>query len=324
MRTSVRRAMAWFAALSLALPLAACSGEGEQGEPRKNVALIVRMKHGDYWKTVKQGAESAAREFDLNLNFYAPDYEEDVNGQIRLFEQALQDGVDAVVLAPSDDAALSEQIERAARMNVPVIAIDSEANAPGVRSYIGTDHYDSGRKAGEKLVQLVGPAGRIAILSFANQSRSNRQREQGLLDALARHPQVQVVARQYGYADRKLVGDLAQKLIAGHAGIDGVAALDATAAVSIAKKLEESGLAGKVKVVAIDSPLEVLGYIQEGVIQATISHQPFTMGYLGVRHAADALNGTAIPERVDTETKVIDLENMFWSEHQKLLFPFAN
>ncbi len=300
-----------------------CANQTDDPNKKQNVALVVKMKHGDYWKTVKMGAEMAAKEFGVNLNFYAPDYEEDVKGQVKLVNQALQDGTDALIVAASDREALAQATEPAGRLNVPVIAIDTDMRAAWVRSFIGTDHFDSGQKAGEKLVELIGTKGRIAIIGFRSKAGDAEQRENGLLAAIARFPEVRVVAKEYCGADQKQAEELARKIVTQYPEVDGIVALNATASIGAAEEIETMGLAGKVKIVGIDSPPEVLEYIQGGVIQATIIQKPFIMGYLGVKYAVDAINGISIPNRVDTGTKVIDVENMFWSENQKLLFPFV-
>jgi ribose transport system substrate-binding protein len=47
------------------------------------------------------------------------------------------------------------------------------------------------------------------------------------------------------------------------------------------------------------------------------------MGYLGIKHAVETLQGIDVPENVTIETKMIDINNMFWPENQRLLFPFV-
>jgi len=309
--------------LAIMVAVSSCAGTTDEASKKKNVALIVKMKHGDYWKTVKMAAEVAAKEFDVNLNFYAPDYEEDIVGQVELIKQAIQDGTDAIVLAPSDPMALEAAAQPQIGKTIPLIIIDSEMESFKGKSFIGTDQYDSGVKAGERLAQLVGEPSKVAILSYVTKAGNAEQREKGLLEALGRHPEVAIVAKEYMASDKQLATDLTRQLLDEHPDLAGIAALNATLSLGAAEEIERRGLTGKVRIVAIDSPSEVLSYIQEGVIQATITQKPFTMGYLGVKHAVESLRGMQVPARVDTGAKVIDLENMFWSENQKLLFPFV-
>lgn len=292
-------------------------------DKKKTVALIVRMKHGDYWRTVKLGAEMAAKEYERNLNFYAPDYEEDAQRQMELVQQAIADGSETIVVAPSDEQVLREVIKLTRERAIPILVLDTAGKDSAVKSYIGTDNYDMGRKAFEKMVYLIEKKGQIALLGTERVKANAKRREQGVLDLLPREMQVELVANEKVPPDKKQIGEWTRELIRKHPQLKGVIALDARTAIGVAEEMENSGLRDKVKIVAIDSPPEVLEYLQEGIISATIIQKPLSMGYLGVKYAVEASNGEAVPSLVDTGTKVIDRENMFWSENQKLLFPFV-
>ena len=75
-------------------------------EQKKHLEVVLRSQEGDYWKTVKLGAEVAAKEFDVALDFRAPGDEADVKGQIALMEQSIRSGPDAIVLAANDYKAI--------------------------------------------------------------------------------------------------------------------------------------------------------------------------------------------------------------------------
>jgi ribose transport system substrate-binding protein len=306
--------------------LISCTNKSEvtaSPEVKKNVTLIVKMQSGDYWKTVRMGAEAAAKEFNVNLNVLEPKDEEDVSGQIALVSQAVREGAAAIVLAANDFNALTEVVEQASSQRIPVITIDSEVNSSKVRSFIGINNYDAGRKAGRKLIELTGDHGKIAIMSNGKDSRNSEQRERGLMEEIAQYPGVEVLKKEYCFSDKKLCGEQTRKIIAEHEQIDGIIALNAISSLGVANEIQGLGLAGKVKVITFDNTPEDIEFLQEGIIQATIIQNPFSMGYLGVKYAAEANEGKKVPESVDTGTKVIDQENMFWSDNQKLLFPFV-
>lgn len=317
----------WAAALLVCLCcLAACSPVAEMSggapAPKKTVSLIVKMKQGDYWRTVRMGAEAAAKEFNVNLNVSGPEDEKDIQGQIGLVKEAIAGGTDALVLAANDYTGLKDITERAVSQRIPVITIDSEVDSPKVLGFIGINNYEAGRKAGSKLVELVSVTSRIALMNFGEGAKNADEREQGLLDELARYPQVQVVSKEYCYSDLKLCREQTRNLL-NDKHVDGIVALHAIASIGVADEVESMGLSGKVQVVTFDNTPEDIEFLQEGVIQATIIQNPFSMGYLGVKYAVEAIQGKKIPKFVDTGTKVIDQENMFWSDNQKLLFPFV-
>lgn len=305
--------------------LPSCSEEIDVSDRTKkqNVALIVKMKHGDYWRTVKMGAEAAAKEFDVNLKFYAADYEEDVLAQINFVSQSLREETDALVLSASDYKALSGITDKAASQNIPVITIDSEVMSSGVKSFIGTDNYEAGKQAAQQLIQLTGEQSKIALMGTMIGARNLEQREKGFLDEVAKHPGVILVAKEYCFSNQNLASDLTKKIVANNEQLDGIFALTGLASNGVANTIEELGLSGKVKIVAFDNTPEVMEHVQEGGVQATIVQNPYNMGYMGVKYAVEAMQGETVPNRIDTHTQVITQENMFSPANQQLLFPLA-
>jgi ribose transport system substrate-binding protein len=163
-------------------------------QKERNIALIVKMQNGDYWNTVKMGADAAAKEFNINLAFMAPNDEEDVDGQIQLVNQAIDQKVDALILAASDYDALTQVTEKAYSEGIPVIIIDAEVNTDKIVSYIATDNYAAGKKAGKKLIEVTGDNCKVAIMSFVKGAKNAVQRETGLISITAQCPEIEIVA----------------------------------------------------------------------------------------------------------------------------------
>lgn len=289
-----------------------------------NVALVVKSRNGDYWNAIRLGAEAAAKEFNADLNFLAPQDDNGADVQTPLVNFALSDGASALVLATGDNNLLKAAAESSGKAGIPLIAIDSEPDSVKVRSYVGADNRDAGRKAGKKLMELLTGSGRVAVVSYAKDVRNAVEREKGIEEELAGFPKAALVAKVYSNSDRLIAAKLTRQLIEEKGPIDGIIALDADTSVGVAEEIGKLHLSGQVKIVAFENSQEELGLLQDGVIQSTLIQYPFNMGYLGVKYAADAAHGRKIPERVDTGTKVIDSDNMFWSDNQKLLFPFVN
>lgn len=295
-----------------------------QTDKRIRVALVVQSWDGDYWNAIRLGAEAAAKEFNADLKFMAPQSDNGTDEQNSLIHFALSDGASAIVLATGDNQLLKAAAESSGKAGVPLITIDSESKSVKVRSYIGADNEDAGRKAGKKLMELLAGRGRIAIAGNVEGARNAVERETGIEEEIARYPNVELVAKVYSGSDRGTASKLMRKLIEEKGPIDGVIALDADTSVGVAEEIVKLGLNGQIKIVAFENSQEELGLLQDGIIQSTVIQYPFNMGYLGVKYAVDAAHGRKIPERADTGTKVIDSDTMFWSDNQKLLFPFVN
>lgn len=292
-------------------------------EKKSTITLITKMKNGDYWNTVKMGADAAAREFGIDLEYQAPQDETDYTEQIRLMNQAIDQKVGSIVLAASDYEALIETTERAYDQKIPVIIIDSEVDSKKYYSFISTDNFEAGKKAGEEIIAQIGTSGRVAIMNFVKGSRNAQQREAGILEVFSKHPNITLVATEYCQSDVRKARDLTNKIFEKHGQINAIAALSSISAVGVAQAIHELNFDGKVKVVAFDSISEEIDFIDKNVIQTTIVQNPFTIGYLGVKYAREAMLGNKIPKKIDTDIKIITKENMYLPENQKLLFPFV-
>ncbi len=290
---------------------------------KRNIALIAKMNSGYHWGAIKQGADTAAREFNINIDFNAPDDEEDVEGQIKLVNQAIDKKVDALILAASDYNALVKVTERAFDLHIPVVIIDSEVNTKKINSYIATDNYNAGKKAGNALADLVGKSCNVAIMNFVKGSKNAEQREEGLLSFISQYPGIKVTEKAYCSSDTNLAYQLTRKIISEHPEVNAIVAFNAISSEGVAEAVDQAGLSGRIKIVSFDSTPKEIDYMEKEVIQATITQNPFSMGYLGVKYAVDLLNKKNVPVYTDTGSKIITRENMYLPENQKLLFPIV-
>lgn len=290
---------------------------------RKNIEFIVKMRSGDFWSTVQLGANDAAKEFNVNMNFVAPDNEQDIEEQKKLVNDAIDKKVDAIVLAASDYNKMAEVVNKAAINKIPVVIVDSGVNSDKPVSVISTDNLEAGKLAGEKLIDSTGKSSRVAILSIVEGSESALKREEGVMSVLSKYPNVRLVSKEYCNSNEAMAESLTKSIIAMNSSLNGIVALNSAAALGASRALEELGLSGKIKLISFDGTILELQYLEKGVIQATVVQNPFIMGYLGVKYAAMTARGSSVPKTVNMDLKVIDKYNIYNTENQRFIFPFV-
>ncbi|MBZ9686032.1 substrate-binding domain-containing protein [Clostridium estertheticum] len=293
-------------------------------EKKKTIAVIVKTKGNDFWKTVMLGAEAAAKEFDVNVEFTCPPNEKDADGQIEQVNRVINKKVDAIVLAACDYEKLVPVTEKAIDKGIPVVIIDSELNSSKISSFIATDNKEAGNLAGQKLLEIAGEQCNVVVMSFVKGTATANQREKGLFEVINKHPGIKVLDIQYCYSEAEIAREQTKMVIKKYDKIDAIVALNGPAAMGVADAIQNMNLQGKVKVIGFDSTHEEIDFMEADVIQATIVQNPFNMGYLGVKSVLEVLNEKSVPKNVDTGSKVIDKKNMYTPENQKLLFPFVN
>lgn len=322
---TINRLLAYLLILCLYPSITGCAGNKLSTQERgTHIKVIVKKRDASFWTVVKMGALAAGKEFAVDVDFDGPTDEKDIDGQIRMVDKAIDDRVDALVLAASDYTRLVDVAEQAVRENIPVIIIDSDINSDKMYSFIGTDNVDAGKLLGETLVDKVGDKCNIAVMSFVKGAASSDQRDEGLFESLGKHASIKLLSAEYCNSDENIAEQLTEELVEKYPELDAIVCTNAYGTTGTARAIEKLGKAGKVKVIGLDSTPEEISFMEKDVVQSLVVQNPFSMGYLGIKYALDAINGKNLSKRINTELKVIDKNNMYEPENEKLLFPFTN
>jgi ribose transport system substrate-binding protein len=324
MKSVVRLAAVLLIACMLSTVIGCTDNRLSTGDRDYTIKVIVKKKDASFWTVVKMGAEAAAKEFGVDVRFDGPTDEKDIDGQIKMVDAAIESNADAIVLAASDYNRLVDVVEKAVLKNIPVVIIDSDINYDKTSGFIGTDNIDAGKVLGRTVIEKVGRDCSIAIMSFVKGAATADQREQGLSEVLKENSSVKVLSTVYCNSDENIAEQLTEKLVRDYPDINAIVCTNAYGTTGTARAIDKLGMSGKVKVIGFDSTPEEVGFVEKDVIQALVIQNPFKMGYLGVKYALDAVNNITPPRNTNTGSNVIDKENMYQPENQKLVFPFTN
>ena len=291
----------------------------------QNVTVIVKATTSPYWQTVFAGAKAAAEELSVNLTTQGAAEESDIAGQISILENAVTQGPDAIVIAPTALEPLGAPIDRAAE-NIPIIMIDSAAQTDAYTSFLTTDNFAAGQLAAEALANAVeaqkGSAeGQIAILTALPGVGSLSQRDEGFRDGLKKYPGLTEVANRFNNNDANQALSNTLDILVANPDLVGIFADNLPMGVGAGRAIAERGGEDQVAVVAFDSDDAEIEYLQGGQIKALVVQNPYRMGYEGVKTAVAAVNGETVEKNIDTGVTVVTQENFDTQEVQELLYP---
>ncbi|WP_396656272.1 substrate-binding domain-containing protein [Microbacterium sp.] len=134
---------------------------------------------------INTGAQAAADSFpDVELK--VAEGTNDANAQIAAVETFINEQVDAIVLLPTDGAALTEVAIKAMQAGIPVINVDREFSSPfAARSTILGDNYGMGVSAGTYICEQLGGEGFVAEIAGIDSLPLTQDRSRGFKDALS-------------------------------------------------------------------------------------------------------------------------------------------
>ncbi len=278
----------------------------------------------EFWVVMQQGVMMAAKEFGADVKIMGTRTERDVEGQIRIVEEAIASKPDAILLAASDYIKLVPAAQKVEDAGIPLIMVDSNVQGDMPRSYIATDNYEAGRKSAQLLKEHVKPDEKIAIVSYIQGTGTSLDREKGVRDELKKDGYDNIFATIFSDGEVQKSYELTRDLLMIQPDIRGIVALNEPSTVGAGKAIYNLGLQSKVSLIGFDNSNSEIRLIDRDVIQATVIQRPFNMGYLSVKTAVNVIKGQKVPKMLDTGSKVITKYNMYTNENQKLLFPFED
>lgn len=307
--------------------LAGCGTAGSQNPDtmRYQVALVAKSTKTDFWKAVFVGAEAAATEYNLDLSIVGPETEEDYETQNEMIAEAVQNGAQALVFSAIDYDANAPAINEAAAQGVKIVVIDSAVNSEEVATYIGTDNYEAGQVAADAALDGTTGALQVGIVNYDVNSANGQERERGAVDVLTDSGRAEVVATIHTLAEANSARQDTLKMLQEHPEINVLLAFNEPTSVGAAQAVEELQLADSLWMVAFDSNLITVDALQTGVVDALVIQNTYEMGYFGVQSAYRLLAGqrSAVEKHVDTATRIINRQNLFALDSQKVLFPVS-
>ncbi len=112
--------------------------------------------------------------------------------QISHIESLISQGVDAIILNPTDREALNDALEEAIAQGIVVVAIDQAVTADG--AYVATnDQVAYGRLGAEWLFDELGGSGKVAYMRGIDGVPADTDRDTGFHEALANYPDIEIV-----------------------------------------------------------------------------------------------------------------------------------
>ena len=289
------------------------SGAAAPGK-KLTIAVIPKGTEHIYWKSVLAGAQQAGDELGVTIEPKGTLREDDRAGQIEIVQQFIAEKVDGIVLAPLDKDSLQRVADDAMSNGIKVDIIDSALTGDVGKdfiSFIATDNHQGGMDGGEELCRLLGNKGKVVLLRYEEGSASTLDREQGFLDAVAKHPDMQViVSNKFAGASQDEATQAAENLMDQIKQADGIFCSNDPTTTGMLQALRKAGLAGKVKFIGFDANDTLIAALRAGEINGFVVQNPRKMGYEGVKVMVNALQGKPFETHVDSGAKLVTQSNL--------------
>ncbi len=282
---------------------------------KKNLhfAIVPKVTH-PWFDEVHRGAVDQAEllkrqlNIDIKVDYLAPSSADAIQ-QNAVLRMAAASKPDGIAVDPVDAVSNMPEIDNIRKQGILFLLFDSPSPEPGITS-VGNDFTEQGIIAAERLVELIGGRGTVAVMRGVPTAPNHNERYEAQIAVLKTHPGVVIVDGGVDNDDIETARNQARSVLASNPVLNGYLCCDASGPIGIAEAIKEERRVGKVKVVGMDGIRPILEAIKLGILESSSSTIPRMQGSMSILMLWQASLGVQIPRRIDTGINVITQQNV--------------
>lgn len=283
------------------------------------IALISKGFQHQFWQAVKAGADKAAADLGVEVTFEGPDTEAQVDRQIDMLSAALAKKPTAIGFAALDSQAAVPLLQQAKDAGIPVVAFDSGVESDIPVSTATTDNLAAAALAADKLAELIGGEGKVAVVAHDQTSRTGIDRRDGFVNQVKeKYPKIEIVTVQYGGGDHLQSTEITKSILQANPDLKGIFGTNEGSAIGVVNGAKELGRT--LVIIGYDSGALQKQAIRDGVMAGAITQNPVGIGYKTVEAAVKASKGEAVEKVIDTGFYYYDKSNIDAPEISAVLY----
>ena len=322
------RLVALAAAGALTVGVVACGGDdnssssssgdggGGGGGDKVTVGLITKTETNPFFVKMKEAAQKAAKENNVDLITAAGKFDTDNASQVTALENMTTQGAKGILIVPSDSKAIVPSIQKARDAGVTVIALDTPTEPQSaVDALYATDNFKAGQLIGEYAkakAKELGITPKIAMLDLAPGISVGVLRHNGFLKGFGiKEGDPSIVGSADTLGETAKGQTAMESLLQKDPGINVVYSINEPSGFGGANALKAAGKDPKDFIlVSVDGGCDAIKRgIKTGVIDATSQQYPQNMAAQGVKTIAEAARGGKKPSGyTDTGVNLISAD----------------
>lgn len=254
-------------------------------QSRKQFRISVQLpqKIALFWDSLREGILEAAAPFAPALQVEFRTYPQLGDGDIPPFDEALHDGTNGLIIAPGNPVSLTPHLRKAARQNIPVVCVVTDAPEDLRLTSVSADPFTVGAVAGELLSRFLPAGGDVAFFTgwLAMQDHGDKLRgfESSMKSVgagLALGPIVEA------HDDEREGHRRALTVLRENPKLKGIY-VSTVNSLPVLRAAEEAGRLSSLTVVTTDLFPELVQWIRAGKVAATVYQRPVNQGRVALQ-----------------------------------------
>lgn len=255
------------------------------------IGLIPKFTSDPYFVAANQGAQEAAAELGVTVEFNGP-VNADVSEQANIIDRFVRRRFDVIAVSANDPDALAPAMKRAQDAGIITMTWDADVNPDARTLFLNQATFEGmGRTFVEMMVRSAGTAEGdflivTAVLTAPNQ---NRWIEELKKYAAEMYPNMNFPAILPGDEDLEKSKNVTLNYLQGNPETVGVYTVTGIATPGVIEAVKQLGMEDSVAVTGLGVPSLIRPYLKDGSLKEAALWSPIDIGY-GAIYMANALH----------------------------------
>lgn len=280
-----------------------------QKPPKYHFAIILHNTDKSYLKEIENGLKDNAKELNVVLETNYVSDENDYNETLKYINIAIYSKVDGIITHVYNTEDFQKLIDIAQENKIPVITLDSDLSKSKGTTFIGTNGFEIGSKAGELVVQASRGSSRVAIILDDPKKVGNTKIE-GFNNATENHLDIKIEIVKESDKNNLVANNAIQDILINHPYINTIVCTSSKDTIGAARLVIDSNHVSDITIIGYDSTPEILSYIKKGIIYATIVPGSYKIGSDSVKTLVDLKETGRATSNIQIDSKIITKENV--------------
>lgn len=250
------------------------------------VGILLPDIGNNFFETIIRGFEKA---YDENKDFgltYSITHIKgfDVETHLHEIDKLIKKNCNALLLTTIDHPLIVEKINNLMDNGISVACVNTDIPKSKRLFYVGADYYKSGQTTAGILMLLKKDKLNMLVLNGSDRMYGHNERLKGFLDTLNNHKvNYKIIIKDETLDDIERAYKITKKALIKYPEINAIY-LGAGGSDGVGKAVLEERLVNKPIVLCFDKVKETKHYINNGIVDATITQAPFNQGYFSLKH----------------------------------------
>jgi ribose transport system substrate-binding protein len=243
-----------------------------------------------FYSNLIRGEQERGEELGITVD--VRNGEGDIGTEVAVIQQFVAEGVDLILVSPSDAQGIVPAIQQANEAGIPVIEVNSTVgDGAETVTYVGADDFEFGQMQGEMLKQALPEGGNVGYILGHLGVSAQILRQDGLMDALQGVDDITIVEEQSADWDNAQALAITQDWLNKHPKGELAAIIDQGPEGATAAQFAHENGREEILFMMGDYPADVKAGIEAGYIYGTVNQDPYPQGTTAVDMACLVLTG---------------------------------